>query len=854
MIRQEEYSNRRGVRRAARGLLWLLAGASGGLAAAPNALVGDGVQAGVTLLPSQSSPIAISADGGLVWAVNPDSGTVSVIRTDIGQRIARIRVGKDPRSVALSPDGRYAYVANAADNTVSIINIASSDATRFSAALDGGSPGGGRLTTGAEPRAVVVSPNGERVFVANRSQDTISIIDGHSHRLIGSFDLDNSDCNEANRDRHFQPAALAVTGDGRFLLASQFLSYTSQSGVQRDDLGKEGVVCRLEIGSSGFASNGLQHPVAIRLAPGDAGFLDPQGNRTHAFPNQLHSIALHGQRAFLANVAASPSGPLSFSTDTQPFVNAIGDIEGRPSDLGAVNLNLGDVTPEAGKQELYFSNPDGIAFTTRAGAGYAYVTSGGSDILVKLRVLADDSLAFTAGANTTRYIDLNDPDNSATSGTRAGKNPIGLVVNGAGTRAYTLNYVSRNISVIDLTTDRVVEVIASDDMPAPGSRAEEILVGAEVFFSSRGNFVNTTGMGASRNRLSEKGHQACASCHPAGLTDGVVWQFNSGPRKTLAINGTFNRLNPQDQRILNASAIFDEVADADLNTRNVSGPGLLTLPLPCVPTPPQTNVTVSTTDPDHGLILGAAFEFSLAPCVVTGFTIPNAGRPAVAVQLPGSNVQWSALDAIGLWQHYGIRTPNRPLTRAELLAAGADAAGGLDDSQVAAGRQLFAQAGCNSCHAGGMWSVSSRKFTPPPAPEDIATESGVSGVNQGQFLWRLLVDIGSFGLNVPCSGNEVAGFPQVGGIETDTSGNKALGLDYNGDGKGAGFSPSSILGTYNLQPYYHNGACETLECVLADTNHRKSGEGGHPDVLQGVQERKLLVQFLKSLDSTTAVF
>jgi YVTN family beta-propeller protein len=855
MIRQTEYHRRLEARRSARGLLWLLTSAAYGLTMAPLALAEqEGRPTGSATQPTHSSPIAISADDRLVWSVNPDLNTVSVIRTDIGQRIARIPVGKDPRSVALSPDGRHAYVANAADNTVSIIRIAESDLTRFSAVPDASGPGSARLTTGAEPRAVVVSPDSSRVFVANRSQDTISVISAQENRLVGSFDLDNSDCNDANHEHHFQPAALAVTGDGRFLLVTQYISYTSGSGVQRDDLGKEGVVCRLEIGSSSFTGGGLQHPVAIRLAPADTGFLDPNGNRTHAFPNQLQSIVLHGRRAFLANLGASPSGPLNFATDTLPFVNSVGDVEARPSDLGAISLNVGGMVPEAGKLELYFSNPDAMAFTTPSGAGYAYVASGGSDILVKLRVLADESLAFTAGANTTRYIDLNDPDNAATSGANAGKNPIGLAINKAGTRAYTLNYVSRNISVVDLTTDKVVKVIASEDLPPPGSHAEEILIGAEMFFSSRGNFLNPTNMGSSHNRLSEKGHQSCASCHPAGLNDGVVWQFNSGPRKTIALNGTFNRLDPHDQRLINVSAIFDEVADAELNTRLTSGPGLLPIPQPCLATPPQTSVTSSTTDPDHGLILGAPFEFALAPCIVNGFTIPNAGRPSAAVQLPGSNVLWSGLDSIGEWVHFAIRTPNRPLTRAELLAAHADPAGGLDDLEIAAGRRLFGQAGCNNCHSGGMWSISSRKFAPPPPPEDIATESGVPGVNQAQYLWRALVDIGSFGLNVPGSGNPIAGFPQIGGIETDTNGNKALGLDYNGDGKGAGFSPSSLLGTYNVQPYYHNGACETLECVLADATHRRAGEGSRPDMLRGALERKLLLQFLKSLDASTPVF
>ncbi len=77
------------------------------------------------------------------------------------------------------------------------------------------------------------------------------------------------------------------------------------------------------------------------------------------------------------------------------------------------------------------------------------------------------------------------------------------------------------------------------------------------------------------DRLSSEGWQNCASCHFAGWTDGNIWSFNAGPRKSIPLNGTWSPHNPDDQRVLNYSAIFDEVQDFELNIRNVSGPGNL---------------------------------------------------------------------------------------------------------------------------------------------------------------------------------------------------------------------------------------------------------------------------------------
>lgn len=807
-----------------------------------------------SLRSSYSSPIALSADNQLLWTVNPDLNTVTVIRTDTQSVVAKVSVGKDPRSLALSPDGRYAYVANAADGTVSVIKVVNPDPNKFKASLDAAVGRYGNLTTGAEPRGVVVSPDGKRVFVANRSQDTITWIDTKNNNILGTFDLRNSECNSPDNERHFQPAALAVTRDSRYLFVTRYLSFTSRGGVQRDDLGKEGVVCRLSIDTWSATKSALSNPVVVRLASQNTGVLDTKGNVTHAFPNQLQSIVIRGQAAYLPNIAASPSGPLYYKTDTQAFVNSIFDIEGRPGDAGDINLHLGGRVPEAGKQELYFANPDAIAFTTQDGDGYAYVASGGSDILVKLRVSGKGALAFTVDDNTTRYIDLNDPDVAATSGANAGKNPIGIVINSAGSVAYVLNFVSRNVSVVNLNVDRVVKVIPTENLPAPGSEAEMMLVGAELFFSSRGNFVNPAGSGASRNRLSEKGRQSCASCHPGGLTDGVVWQFSTGPRKTLAINGTFNPRNALDQRIIDASAIFDELQDADFNTRLVSGPGLLATPRPCVVTPGYPDITESTVDPDHGLVLGDWYNFEEAPCVMTPFTVPNAGRPQPTVELSGSDIEFPALDAMKEWQHYGIRTPNRPMTKQELYTRGGDPIGGVDDTEIAQGRQLFQKAGCSGCHSGGKWSASSRDSSSPPAPGDIETESASTGANRSQFLYKYLKDIGSYGINVAGSGNSIEGFPAIGGIETDSNGLKALGYDFNGDGKGSGYSISSVLGTYSLQPYYHNGACETLRCVVSDNNHRNAGLSTKIDSLFDEKTRMVLVKFLESIDANTNPF
>ena len=85
-----------------------------------------------------------------------------------------------------------------------------------------------------------------------------------------------------------------------------------------------------------------------------------------------------------------PRARCSSRTRREAYLNVIGGVGGpTQTDEGALNLHLGAKVPETGKKKLFFANPWGIAFTTQAGPGNAYVISAGSDLLVKLNVDAD---------------------------------------------------------------------------------------------------------------------------------------------------------------------------------------------------------------------------------------------------------------------------------------------------------------------------------------------------------------------------------------------------------------------------------------------------------------------------------
>src|ERR1700687_5434555 len=76
--------------------------------------------------PSYSSPIAISDDDHTLVVVNPLDGSVTVFNVagDANTKLAEIKTGDQPATVAIRPDQRFAYVTNEGSATVSVIDLA----------------------------------------------------------------------------------------------------------------------------------------------------------------------------------------------------------------------------------------------------------------------------------------------------------------------------------------------------------------------------------------------------------------------------------------------------------------------------------------------------------------------------------------------------------------------------------------------------------------------------------------------------------------------------------------------------------------------------------------------------------
>src|SRR5579862_5906253 len=108
---------------------------------------------------------------GQLWAAPPANYRVS----------ATISVGSSPNGVAVNPATNRIYVANRADNTVSVI-----DGRTYAVVAT--------VPVGPGPAGVAVNPATNRVYVANSTNaidvGSVTVIDGSTNAVIATIPVD----------------------------------------------------------------------------------------------------------------------------------------------------------------------------------------------------------------------------------------------------------------------------------------------------------------------------------------------------------------------------------------------------------------------------------------------------------------------------------------------------------------------------------------------------------------------------------------------------------------------------------------------------------------------------------------
>lgn len=119
-----------------------------------------------------------------------------------------------------------------------------------------------------------------------------------------------------------------------------------------------------------------------------------------------------------------------------------------------------------------------------------------------------------------------------------------MIINSTDTRAYVMDFLSRDVAVVDIsgndpTQYKTLARMPSADLPAAGSVDAISLRGKVLFNSAIGpegtqpNTLRPAGL------MSDFAWGTCYSCHPQALTDSVTWMFPDGPRQAISMENTF---------------------------------------------------------------------------------------------------------------------------------------------------------------------------------------------------------------------------------------------------------------------------------------------------------------------------
>jgi YVTN family beta-propeller protein len=176
-------------------------------------------------LPNEVTGIAVSKDGSRLYATITSEiwpeGYVCVINEATGKIDRKIKVGHNPRSPVLSPDGSKLYVCNQFNNDISVVDLVSSKVVK-------------RIKVIREPYCARITPDGNVLVVANSVPLANATDTGAVHCMVSLIDLkDESKTVHINLGQGSHEAfGVAITPDGKYALITHLVGMFNLPATQ----------------------------------------------------------------------------------------------------------------------------------------------------------------------------------------------------------------------------------------------------------------------------------------------------------------------------------------------------------------------------------------------------------------------------------------------------------------------------------------------------------------------------------------------------------------------------------------------------------------------------------------------
>ncbi|MBQ11378.1 MAG: hypothetical protein CMJ45_07505 [Planctomyces sp.] len=468
-----------------------------------------------TFVSPHASPIVLNGDR--VFVANTPADTVDVIDAKSRKILSRVNVGIDPVGVAVRPDGKEVWVSNHVSDSVSVIDSDTTSPTYLQviATVQDFDPKT-RATRFDEPVGIAFASD-QKAYVALSSENQIAVINVSTREVSNRLTIKAQD-----------PRAIAVRGDRLYVIPFESNNKTQLSGGAADKI--DGKLVTFDAHKHSIANNNvlsLGHVIDIVKHPEvpdrDLFVFDTRTDKLVETVDTLGTL-LYGLtvdssgRVFVAqtdarNDANGRSGTKKHGLkemENRAFLNQITSVgfKGHSAEKPKF-IDLEPLPPKHPGQGRALATP--FAIQVSDDDSTLVVSAAGSDKLFTVDTASGKVLGRIAVGAVPRGIALENDESGKTS------------------RAWVLNAVANTVSVVDVSKPASPRVVGFVPLKDPTQR--QVKLGRTWF-----NDADT----------STTGTFSCASCHPDGHTDQLLWVIKTPivtggnqimPRATMPIRG-----------------------------------------------------------------------------------------------------------------------------------------------------------------------------------------------------------------------------------------------------------------------------------------------------------------------------
>ncbi|MCY3883751.1 MAG: hypothetical protein OXG24_02425 [Gammaproteobacteria bacterium] len=481
-----------------------------------------------------SNPIDYNSHTNLVYVTNTPADTVDVINAETRTIVARINVGIDPVGITIRPDGKEVWVANHVSDSVSVIDSNQESPTYHQVLhtiqvfdLDD------YHTLFDEPVGIVFAHN-DTAYVALSSSNRIAKIDVATRGISDILNVTAQD-----------PRALAVRDDRLYVIPFESNNQTQISGCYPENLDSDpnctfdalAHVVNAMDGADQSTSGGYVADIVRddRIPDRDLYVFDTNAPPFRNEPLQivdtvgtlLYGIAVDSRhRVYVAqaearndaNGKAGTEGHGLAEMENRAFLNQITKIDCSGTECtDPIFFELEPLPPDDPAEGMALATPFAI------------------------QISEDDATLVVTAAASNRVFTMDATSGAVLGRVEVGAIPRGLSLlsnsDGSPSKAWVLNALQNSVSLVDLedlANPSLVATIQLEDPSDPMLKLGRILFN-DASVSSTETF-------------------ACASCHPDGHTDQLLWVLET----PLCSNGC-DQIQPrlvQDIRGLRGSAPY----------------------------------------------------------------------------------------------------------------------------------------------------------------------------------------------------------------------------------------------------------------------------------------------------------